>query len=245
MRIKRVYLFILFIFVFSIHSYSAESIYGYENRDNSVDENNNQTSFNYALKVGTLGVGIDLSTSLNEWMSLRLNANGLSYDTDDESRYNSMITTDKTYDLQTVGLLLDYHLLQLRVTTGVYLNDNLIRDIAYPTTNSGMFFNGVNYTASSITRVKQTISFNKISPYVGIGWGNNTNKSGWNISLDVGLMYHGSPSLDLDITFNPLLSKVKADEILKNAEVEKKVQEDDLSDFPFYPVVMVGFSYSF
>jgi hypothetical protein len=156
-----------------------------------------------------------------------------------------MISTDKTYDLQTIGLLLDYHLLQLRVTTGIYMNDNLIIDIATPTSRSGLFFNGVNYDVSSITRVEQTISFNKVSPYLGIGWGNNTKKEGWNISLDIGLMYHGTPSLDLDITFNPLLSKAKADEILKNAEAEKKVQEDDLSDFPFYPVVMVGFSYSF
>jgi len=245
MSIKRVYLCILFILVFSINSYSAESIYGYENRDNNIDENSNHTSFNYALKVGTLGVGVDLSTSLNEWMSLRFNANGLRYTTDDESRYNSMISTDKTYDLQTIGLLLDYHLLQLRVTTGIYMNDNLIIDIATPTSRSGLFFNGVNYDVSSITRVEQTISFNKVSPYLGIGWGNNTKKEGWNISLDIGLMYHGTPSLDLDITFNPLLSKAKADEILKNAEAEKKVQEDDLSDFPFYPVVMVGFSYSF
>jgi hypothetical protein len=245
MSIKRVYLCILFILVFSINSYSSESIYGYENRDNNIDENSNHTSFNYALKVGTLGVGVDLSTSLNEWMSLRFNANGLRYTTDDESRYNSMISTDKTYDLQTIGLLLDYHLLQLRVTTGIYMNDNLIIDIATPTSRSGLFFNGVNYDVSSITRVEQTISFNKVSPYLGIGWGNNTKKEGWNISLDIGLMYHGTPSLDLDITFNPLLSKAKADEILKNAEAEKKVQEDDLSDFPFYPVVMVGFSYSF
>lgn len=217
----------------------------YEKENNGLSLDEKSTSFNYALKAGTLGLGLDLSTSINDWMSLRLNANGFSYDTDDKSRYNSMIKTDKTYDLQTVGLLVDFHLLQLRVTTGIYMNNNTITDISTPTLNSGLFLDGVNYTASSIIEAKQTISFNKVSPYLGIGWGNNTNRAGWNISLDIGLMYHGDPTLELDMTFNPALSKAKRDEILRNAEAEIKVQEDDLSDFPFYPVVMVGFSYSF
>ncbi len=156
-----------------------------------------------------------------------------------------MITTDKNYNLETIGLLVDYHLLQLRVTTGVYLNNNSIVDIAKPTGNNGLYFNGINYNESSIAQVEQTISFNKLSPYVGLGWGNNSNREGWTVTLGVGLMYHDDSIIDLDIMFNPNISESQAAEIQSNAVAEIKIQERDLSDFPFYPVVMVGFNYLF
>lgn len=241
MKNSSIWFFTIFIFIVSF--LSADN--SYEEDTNALMPEEVETSFNYTLKVGTLGLGIDFSTSLNDWISLRANANGISYKSDDKSRYNSMITTDKTYDLQTIGALIDYHLLQLRITTGVYLNNNTITDITAPTNKNGIFLDATHYTQSSITRIEQTISFQKISPYIGIGWGNNTNRDGWNISLDIGLMYHGSPTLELDVTTNPAISEEIADEIHTNVEAEIKIQEDDLSDFPFYPVVMVGVSYSF
>ena len=204
-----------------------------------------ERSFNYGFKVGTLGLGVDLSTPINDWMSLRLNVNGIKYKSDDNSRYNSLIKTDKTYAFQTAGLLVDYHLLQLRVTTGMYLNNNSIVDTAKVTGVSGVNFNGVNYASSSVTEVEQTITFNKISPYIGVGWGNNSRREGWSFSLDIGLMYQGDPQLELDITMNPSITLSQADEIKTNANQAIKVQEKDLSDLPFYPVVMVGASYSF
>lgn len=201
--------------------------------------------FNYGFKAGTLGVGVDVSTSINSWIALRFNANGFNYSGNDDSRYNSFLETDKKYELQTVGLLVDYYLWQIRLTTGVYINNNTILDSVQPTATAGVYFNGTHYTQASVTAVDQTINFNNISPYVGFGWGNNPSKEGWSVTLDVGLMYHGDPELELDITMNPNITLSEASSIRSNAEEEIKVQERDLSDFPFYPVVMIGLSYSF
>ena len=207
--------------------------------------NEGERLFNYGFKAGTLGVGFDLSTPINEWMSLRFNANGLNYSSDDDLGYNGLLKTDKTYELQTFGLLVDYHLAQLRLTTGVYINNNSIVDIVKPTATSGLYIDGINYNSTTITQVDQTISFNTVSPYVGIGWGNNSYKEGWNMTFDVGLLYHSDPQLELDLTLNQNITLAEADAIRSHANEEIKVQEKNLSDFPFYPVVMVGFSYSF
>ena len=214
-------------------------------RNSEVITNEDEMSFNYGFKAGTLGLGVHLSNPINDWVSLRLNVNSIKYKSDDNLRYNRLIKTKKTYDLLSAGVLVDFHLWQLRLTTGIYLNNNSIIDTAKMTDVNGVNFNGVNYTSSSVTQVEQTITFNKISPYIGVGWGDNSRREGWSFAFDIGLMYQGDPQLALDITMNQEITLSKADEIKTNANQAIKVQEKDLADLPFYPVVMVGASYSF
>jgi len=204
-----------------------------------------ESNFNIGIKAGTLGMGIDMSVPMGEWFSLRVNANGLNYQDTYNSKYSYVLDAQRKYKLQTVGLLLDYHLLQLRLTGGVYYNKNQIIDITRPTEDKGVVLNGMIFDASSIGELKSTISFNKVSPYVGVGWGNNVNSDGWHFTLDVGLMYHGDPKIDLEIKSNSSLVQNAIEELDADAVIEKKIQEKDLSDYQFYPVVMMGINYSF
>jgi len=200
---------------------------------------------NIGFKVGTLGAGIDIASTYNDWISLRLNANGFNYSTTDASDYNRFLQADKEYALQTIGFLADFHLSQLRVTAGVYLNNNEITDVTRPKGNSVVYLNGFSYDMQSISEIQSTVTFNKIAPYVGIGWGNNATQKGWSVTLDIGLMYQGDPQLDLKVVTHPGIPTLLSDQIDQAAEAEAKKQLEDLSDFPFYPVVMVGFNYSF
>jgi hypothetical protein len=207
-----------------------------------------ETDFNWGFKAGTLGLGLDLSKPINNFVSLRLNANGFNYTTTDSSNYSSFIKADKEYKLQTIGLLVDYHLLQLRVTTGLYINKNTYTETTKPKGSENVYLNNKAYDTSSIVEIESTVTFKNISPYVGVGWGNNGNRKGWggwNLTLDVGLMYHGDPQLALDVKTNPSTSATMTSAIEADRLLEREIQEKDLSDFPFYPVVMIGANFSF
>lgn len=198
-------------------------------------------SFTLGLKAGTLGAGVELSLPMNDFITLRLNANGFNYSMADDSLYSSILTSDKTYDLDTKGILLDFHLWDLRVTTGLYVNNNTITYLSKPKESIGIVLHNNHYTSADIGEIESIVSFNKMAPYLGVGWGNNGGSRGWNLSLDVGLMYHGDPSLDINVKTNRILSAI----IENDVEAERKKQEKELADFPFYPVVMVGISYAF
>ena len=202
-------------------------------------------SFNIGLKIGTLGAGVDISKPVNDWISLRVNANGFNYTTTDTSEYSSFLKADTEYKLETIGLLADFHLLQLRITAGLYVNHNTFIETTTPTSNKSIYLNNNLYNISSIAEVKSTVTFNKLAPYVGVGWGNNGSREGWNLTFDVGLMYHGDPQLDLEVKTNPSIPSLVTNAIQADALIEQEIQRRDLSDFPFYPVVMIGMNYSF
>jgi len=205
-------------------------------------------AFNVGLKAGTLGLGLDISKPINEFVSLRFNMNKFTYNTTDTSRYNKILHADKEYDLNTKGVLLDFYVLQLRLTAGLYKNDNVIKYSSTPKGSNPIILNGTRYGTSILRKVESTVSFNSVAPYLGVGWGNNGNREGWggwNLTLDVGLMYHGAPEIDIDLQINDNVPITSRSLIAENLKIERKKQEKDLSDFPFYPVVMVGLNYSF
>lgn len=198
--------------------------------------------FTVGVKAGTLGLGLELSTPINSFMTLRLNANKFEYSTTDDSLYSTLLTSAKTYHLDTKGLLLDLHLWNIRVSTGLYINNNTITYLSKPKKNIGIVLNNNHYTLSDVTQIESTVSFNKLAPYLGVGWGNNGGTKGWNVSIDVGLMYHGDPSLEINLKTNRALT---TSTIKNDLETERKKQEKELTNFPFYPVVMIGATYAF
>ena len=205
-------------------------------------------SWNVGLKAGTLGIGIDISKPVSKTVSIRLNANRFTYETTDDSLYSTVLDAKKRYDLDTKGILVDFHFMQLRLTAGAYLNHNEIDYTTTPTLTHPVIFNGTPYGAGIIKRVKTEVTFNTLSPYLGIGWGNNGNTKGWggwNLSLDAGLMYHGDPHVKIKAKLNDRIPEIIENTLNQNLAREAKNQEEDLSDFPFYPVVMIGLNYTF
>jgi len=243
---KKIILIVILLWSVGNHFSMAEAMSPDE--INEMALHSEDPSFNIGLKAGTLGLGIDISKPINDFISVRFNANGFNYATTDDSRYSSVIRSDKEYHLDTKGLLVDFHLLQLRLTAGAYLNNNTITYLSKPEGNHAIVLNGVRYGTDNLEKIESTVGFNRIAPYLGVGWGNNGNREGWggwNLTLDIGLMYHGDPTIDIDVQIKDTVSATIQNEIRENLVLEKKRQEKDLSDFPFYPVVMVGINYSF
>ena len=45
------------------------------------------------------------------------------------------------------------------------------------------------------------MTFNKVAPYLGIGWGNPVqNGKGWGMISDIGVLFQGSPKTTLTVT---------------------------------------------
>lgn len=203
------------------------------------------------FKVGTLGLGLDLSIPVNESFNVRFNVSGLNYSKEDSEED---IDYDASIDLLTVGLLLDYYPMvesQFRLTAGAYYNGNGFDAEAIPT--AGTYeINDVIYQADDIGSLTAETVLNKVAPYVGIGWGNKGSEAGWGFSIDVGAMYHGEAELEASVTRGVGIptdgggpNDILFDQIQDDVETERQSAEDDMSDFRWYPIIMVGVTYTF
>ena len=203
-----------------------------------------QRSVNLGTKIGTLGMGLDISTSLNEDFSVRFNLNGASVTETDSEDGNDF---EGTLDLLTAGLLLDYYPFEnnFRLSTGAYYNGNGFTGTAKGAPGSTIDIGGTEYQSSELGSLDADMSFNSIAPYLGIGWGNNSHDSGWGFTFDLGAMYHGSGTANLTPNYGNQVTPEIKNEINQNILQEENSINDDLSSAKFYPVIAFGVNYSF
>lgn len=172
-------------------------------------ENN---THNMGLKLGTLGVGVDISSPINESYSLRFNLNGLKKNHPIKTNFNTFKGDFKIY---TAGVLLDYYPKEtpFRLSTGIYANSSK--------------YDGTDHILFSDINVHAT--YNKIAPYIGIGWGNDTRQKGWNFTFDIGAFYQGKADVSADISALGIQIKLK----------------DKLDEYKIIPVIAIGINYTF
>lgn len=167
-------------------------------------------------RVGTLGLGVDVSRSIIPTVNARVGINAFDYSFDFD-------TDDFEYDgdlkLRSLHVLADWHPVatRFRVTGGLLYNRNKFQVTSED--NDG--------------ELEAEVDFDRIAPYVGIGWGNATSGlSPVSWSVDLGIVAQGSPNVSLS----------ERDTGLSRAELQDEEDEieDDLSGFDTYPVVSVG-----
>jgi outer membrane protein W len=206
-----------------------------------IDELKSQRVYNTGIKLGTLGLGLDISTPINDKLSARFNLNGATYTDTQEEDDNEY---EGTLDLLTAGVLLDYYPFEnnFRLSTGLYYNGNGFDGTIVPTSTTTIDIDGKEYTTDDINRLNSDVSFQNIAPYVGLGWGSDAHDNGWGFTIDLGVIYHGKADVNLEADIKDLARKEEIDAAVKK---EEQSVEDDLNDFQFYPVVMIGANYSF
>ena len=196
------------------------------------------------LKVGTLGVGADMTIEISKKLNARANLNYFSYGktiTDDEAEDGSGGGTIKPkLNLLTVGAILDWHpwAQGFRVSAGLYMNNNKL-DLTAETSDTV----DINEHEYSVSDLGGKVDFNSLAPYFGIGYGNAVQANGhWHFSFDIGALFSGAPHAALWATASDpaLQSQLDAD-----IAVEVKDIEDELEVFSIHPVVSLGVSYLF
>lgn len=191
------------------------------------------------LTVGTMGAGVQLGyTIIPNKFDARLSTGFLSYSTSDTS---SDLSYSGTLSLKNAALLADYHPFGgvFRVTAGAVINNNSISLSATPSAGSTYTSNGVTYTAGSGDQVNAKVAFNKVAPYIGIGWGNNDNTAGLHFTSDIGVMYQNTSST---ITATSATNQAAADAYATQAQTELN---SNMSRLKWYPVIQVGAVYRF
>ena len=185
----------------------------------------------------TLGLGAGFAIPLSENIAGRVNLNKYTYSTNFTS---DSVNYDASLKLESIGLLADWHLFSgvMHLTGGAIYNNNELSMTATPVGN--YVFNGVSYTSSQVGTATATVTFNKVAPYLGIGWSGRASKTGFSFKSDIGVMYQGSPKAKLTATGAAGSSQLAAD----LAAAENKMNTD-LESYKFWPVISVGVGYAF
>lgn len=193
-----------------------------------------------AVKVGTLGPGVEMTIGVTDWLNLRVGGNYF------RVRHGGTVQ-DVDYDvdvkLASVPMLVDIHPFEneFRITGGVLYNRNMADLDATPDTDTKI--GDHTYTPEQIGELSGSIRFNNFGPYIGLGYGNvvlDADKT-WGFVFDIGIMWQGTPTINLysdgtmsgDPTFQSDLDQQKND------------IQDKADYFRIYPVLSFGISYQF
>jgi len=192
-------------------------------------------------RLGTLGAGIEYERNLSGNWNGRIGYNAFNIDRDLDS---SGVEYEAELDLSNINAIIDYHPggSSFRISGGVSYNGNKVSVVGVPT--GGSFdFNNTTYTAADVGSLTGDVEFNKVAPYLGIGWGNAVNNSKWAFSFDLGVLFSGDPEASLTVECNPLIPVADCASLQSDVDAEVVQFQDDLDDFKAYPVIMLGVSY--
>ena len=194
--------------------------------------------FDVGVKLSTLGAGVEVNYPINTSMTVAVGINKYSKSQTENIAGNDF---DEDINLQTISLLFNFHPFQgsFRITGGAMLNSNELKLSADP--NATYDINGINYTSAEFGDLDATVDFQKIAPYVGVGFGHSARR-GLGFTLDVGVLMQGEPNVDFNSTGGDLSNDPTFQANLKQEEANA---EDDIKGFTVYPVLALGVSYRF
>lgn len=186
-----------------------------------------------AAKVGTTGLGLEAGFRVTDSINLRLGYYSFDYGTDLEEEG---IEYDGDLRLRNAALFADWHPFRglFRLSSGVVQTGNEFIGSA----EDELVVGDNTYEGS----LEATVDWDGMAPYLGIGLGNAMRGGRWSFSLDLGVMFTGSPGVRLDGEVNdPSLE----DAFREDLEREEAALREELSDAKYYPVLSVGVAYRF
>jgi hypothetical protein len=186
------------------------------------------------VRAGSLGVAGGLTLGVTDRLSVRADVPYFSYERSATEVIEDLtLEYEASADLFGVGGLVDWHPFgnTLRLSGGAYYNTNEVSIIGR---SAGDYKVGsVTYKPEDIGELSGVITMgNQVAPYLGLGLGNPVKAgNGFGFTLDLGVLYMGSPKVELAGT-----------EMLEPMSEEGPVIESNLSWAKWYPSVSLGLS---
>lgn len=189
-----------------------------------------------ALRVGTLGPGIEVSRRLAPVVSARAQFSYLPRTHVPEYTLNRTdvdVAFDGHATLRSWALFVDLHppIGPIRVTTGLVSIGSLVEGRGRPLNDYE--YQGKVYTPEEMGTVTSEISWkSRVRPYLGLGTGSPPASRGIGFQFDLGVVFSGSPDFELTsvTSFIPTPAQIeRAEEIVRWAKI--------------YPVLSVGVSF--
>ncbi|MFN8574456.1 MAG: hypothetical protein U0132_20555 [Gemmatimonadaceae bacterium] len=194
----------------------------------------------FAIRFGTLGVGVEMSKLVASHLGARVGANYFNY-TKTESQ--SDIAFDATLKAQSFSALFDLYPSgrgAFHLTGGIMTSPVKVDGKGVPTGTS-YTVNDVEYTAAQVGTLNAHAKFPSMTPYAGLGWGTPARKSGRvRFVMDLGAAI-GQAKVTMDAT-GALSNAALANDLQLQQE---KVQKDLDKYGKVYPVVQFGLLFKF
>lgn len=189
-------------------------------------------------KVGTLGYGAELSFGISDNVFSRIGLNACTYK---HNAHSSLANYDLKLQLQTAGAVVDwYPFASFRTSVGLFYDNNKV-SLDANRAGGSYIINGRTYSTNQVGSLQGTMSFNRVAPYIGVGWGNPVAKDkGWGLVTDLGVLFQRKPRIDLTaVCTDPLIcNQLQSDAAAENAKMQR-----DLRFFKWWPVVSIGVFY--
>ena len=191
-------------------------------------------------KLSTLGLGLEAAFPITQSVDGRIGINTFKYSITKTSTSNGGNTDYKgDLNLGSLEALADWHPFSgsFRLSGGLVYNNNNLNMTALPGAGSTVSIGGTTYTMGAGESVNASIDFNKVAPYLGIGWGRTPKNTGFSFTSDIGILFQGSPKASVT-TNDPNVTA--ADISQANSDLNNSV-----SSFKVYPVISFGMGYTF
>jgi hypothetical protein len=194
----------------------------------------NAQDYGLALKAGTLGPSLELVRSFSPQFNIKIGAAAFTY-TYKNFQSSDQYNADANLKLSSVTILADWFPFEgnFRLSGGVVVNLNKASMTLVPikTYSDG----NIQYTPEKLGVLNADITFQKVAPYLGIGFGNPAGgTSGLGVTFDLGAFYQSGPKVSMSAT-----------NLLEPSASQSGQLQDNLKWFKFYPVLSVGLDYKF
>lgn len=208
------------------------------------------------VKGSLLGGGAEVAARVTHRTNVRAGFNMFTYSRDfnkDSIAYNGQLnfkTVEAHYDIFPFAG-------KFHVSPGVlaYVGDPITATAAVP---GGQSFSlgGTTYYSDTGTPVTGNgkIDFNRAAPMATFGWGNLVprNRGHFSVPVELGVAFQGSPRATLNLAGNVCDSPgVNCRSVASDATVQSHILSEQnklnnsMSFFKAYPIISVGFGYSF
>lgn len=190
-------------------------------------------------KISTLGLGIEAAFPMTQSVDGRIGINSYKYSFNQTSTSNGLATDyNGDLNLDSLEALADWHPFagSFRMSGGLIYNNNKVNLAARPA-NGTVNIGGTTYSIAPGESVNAAVSFRKIAPYLGIGWGRTPKNTGLSFTSDIGIMYQGTPKTSVTTNIPGVTS---ADLSQASSDLNSS-----LNNFKFYPVISIGVGYTF
>jgi len=201
------------------------------------------TEYSVGLKLGTMGVGVELNKPLNTALDLRL---GLNYI---EAQVNSFKVGSIEYDVEVNATafhaVLDWYPKQNKkfyLSGGFLFNNENIN----PEPTPDFVFHGIPI-GQALDRygVNLKVDYGNTAPYIGIGYRNKTlNNKGWYYTAELGFAYLGRPQIEFNIT-DKATGKTPSE--IPQEELDKELVriKNKIDNYKVWPIVSFAWVYRF
>lgn len=209
----------------------------------SVQHSQADESFGLDAKIGTMGIGGELSAMLFPNTRIRGGFNFLVWEFESTI---SNIDYDFETEFNSIPVILDIHPFggSFFLSGGVYFNNNTVGVEGFlGPEDFPPEYQAFDFLADYVS-VSGDVEFMPVAPYVGLGWRTNSGNSGWGVGLELGVLYQGAPDIT-NLRINAPIDVNDVEEVQQFLAEQEAEIEDELSWFEFYPVASLMFTYHF